>query len=168
MTLWWRELRIVSACCQSPWDKSEWEKKDGRKRVLRLCFPGVCQWGKVKECCSQRNLRVKEGFICVCCGGVILYIAEAFGSRRGEKNDWWSKTLEEMRVQRLVQRRETFPCIWHQGECNEDVSKYLKRARRIRITPRCWAKKTQMLLHHFGFTQLLILTHREAAIEAKY
>lgn len=43
------------------------------------------------------------------------------------------------------------------GERGVDICKYFKRATNIQITPQCGAKKSQMLLRHFGDMCLLLI-----------
>lgn len=68
----------------------------------------------------------------------------------------------------MGQKAQELPSHHNEKEYGMDICKYFKRATIVQITPQCGAKKSQMLLRHFGdmfaacsfiFIQLLVLTH---------
>lgn len=57
----------------------------------------------------------------------------------------------------MGQKAQELPSHHKGGERGVDICKYFKRATIIQITPQCGAKKSQMLLRHFGDMCLLLV-----------
>ena len=146
VTLGWRKCSGMNAKHQSPWVKSKWEKRKERNRVFRWFFPVVCWPVRAGgECCGHRDFRAEGGFILVCLFNMREKLPCCWreGASEGERNGSWNKGLEEK-----VWRREPSFASDTTESVRRMLSKYLKRTTIIQITPRCWAKKSQMLLNH--------------------
>lgn len=57
----------------------------------------------------------------------------------------------------MGQKAQELPSHHKEKECGMDICKYFKRATIVQITPQCGAKKSQMLLRHFGDMCLLLV-----------
>lgn len=57
----------------------------------------------------------------------------------------------------MGQKAQEPPSHHKEEECGMDICKYFKRATIVQITPQRGAKKSQMLLRHFGDMCLLLV-----------
>lgn len=166
MTLCWRGRSQWSECQGV---KSGWEKRKEKNRAFRWCFPVVCLEGKVREFRSHRNFRVEEMFFfffCMMCG-------RSFCAAEGKEPVEGRGVMDG-----IVECTEMGHCFWHWGQCKEDVSKYLQRKTIIQkkhqgaepSKTRCFQVilVSSFATYSFIFIHLLVLTHRQAAREAKF
>lgn len=85
------------------------------------------------------------------------YFIYSVRASRGEGSDWQSVTLEDKSPQKWDRRHRNLPLIIKKKNVGWIYVNILKKATIVQITPQRGAKKSQMLLRHFGDMCLLLV-----------